>query len=224
MRQWSVLTAVAVLAVLAAGWFLLVSPKRSSAAALRADATAQALANDTLRAQLAALTLQARNLPRERARLAVLGQKIPNSPALPTLIRRLQDAADQAGVTILGSISPGLPAVVATGPTGAVPAPTAGAATGGGSLLAIPVTLQVTGGFFQLEQFLANLEDLPRSFLVGQLAVTPNGTASAATTSTSGVSSGPVAGSLSASITGRVFLAAQRPVVTAPVAPPVAAG
>jgi Tfp pilus assembly protein PilO len=221
LRQWSLLTAVAVFAVLAAGWFLLVSPKRSDAAGLREQATAQARANDTLRAQAAALTLQARDLPRQRARLALLAGKIPSDPALPALIVRLREAADAAGVTLV-SLAPGQPTAVAATRPGGVPAPTGSAtAVGAGQLLAIPVIVQVTGGFFQLEQFLTNLEDLPRSFLVGQLSVAPGASVAATTTGQAG---GLSSGSLTASLTGRVFLSAARPAGPTPVAPSTAGG
>lgn len=205
-RQWLTLTGVAVVAVLAAGWFLLISPKHSEAAQLRNDATAQAQANDTLRAQVAALTVQARNLPRERAKLALLSGKIPSKPELPTLILRLREAADRAGVTLV-SLRPSPPtAVTATG-VGAVPAPAGSAArTGAGQLLTIPISVEVNGGFFQLEQFLANLEDLPRSFLVGQLTVAAGAASSAATAATATAPATLSSGPLTATITGRVFL------------------
>ena len=40
-RRWSLLTAVVIVGILAAGWFLLVSPKRSDAADLRDKAGKQ---------------------------------------------------------------------------------------------------------------------------------------------------------------------------------------
>lgn len=233
-RQWSLLTAVAVVAVLAAGWFLLISPKHAEAGRLRADATTQSGVNDTLRAQITALTAQARKLPQQRARLAVLATKIPDNPALPALIRTLRDAADRAGVDLV-SLQPGAPGAFASGavPGAAAPAapavpgvPAGGAAAAGaGQLLAIPITVQVSGGFYQLEQFLTNLEDMPRSLLVGQLTVAPAG--GAATTGLpagvppAGVSGGTSTGALTASITGRVFMATARPaaVTSTPVAP-----
>jgi Tfp pilus assembly protein PilO len=220
-RQWSLLTVVSVLAVLAAGWFMFVAPKRAQAASLRAQAVTQSQANGTLRAQVAALTLQARNLPRQRARLALLAAKIPNDPALPTLIVRLREAADRAGVTLV-SLAPGPPLAVTATAAAGVPAPTGSAAAAGTpQLLAIPIAVQVTGGFFQLEQLLTNLEDLPRSFLVGGLTVAPGATPGVAAP---GASAGLSGGSLSATINGRVFVTAVRPAAPAPVMPSTAAG
>lgn len=230
-RQWSLLTAVAVIAVLAAGWFFLISPKHAEAGRLRSEATTQSGVNDTLRAQITALTAQARKLPEQRARLAVLAAKIPSDPALPALIRTLRDAADRAGVDFV-SLQPGTPAAFTPGAAagGAAPAvpgaAVGGAATAGaGQLSAIPVTVQVSGGFYQLEQYLTNLEDMPRSFLIGQLTVAPTGGGSTtglpAGVPAAGVSGGTSTGALTASITGRIFMGTARPaaVTPAPVAP-----
>ncbi len=230
-RQWSLLTAVAVVAVLAAGWFLVISPKHAAAGRLRTEATAASGVNDTLRVQISALTAQALKLPQQRARLAVLAAKIPDNPALPTLIRTLRDAAEHAGVDLV-SLQPGAPAAFTPGAVAGAAAPVApgtaaggSAAAGAGQLLAIPVTVQVSGGFYQLEQFLTNLEDMPRSFLIGQLTVAPTGGASAsglpAGVPAAGVSGGTSTGALTASITGRVFMATAQPaaVTAAPVAP-----
>src|SRR5438067_6686293 len=122
-RQWSVLTAVACLAVMAAGWFVLVKPQRSHAASLRKDAADVLQINQTLQAQIAHLRAQAKDLPAQQRKLADIATKVPDSPALPTLIRQLSAAADGSGVNLV-SLSPGLPALVAA-PT-VVVAPKAG--------------------------------------------------------------------------------------------------
>jgi len=51
-RKWSLVALVAVLAILAAGWFLLVSPKRGEASDLHAQNSSAIQANDQLRAKL----------------------------------------------------------------------------------------------------------------------------------------------------------------------------
>lgn len=228
-RQWALLTMVVVLAVLAAGWFLLVSPRQSAAAALRAQAATQSQTNDTLNAQVMALTRQARQLSAERARLALLQARIPTGPNLPTLIVQLRDAADRAGVSVV-SLQPGAPTpLTATGTTTTLPPGTTGTGStsssatstpGVGSVLAIPITVTTNGGFFQLEQFLANLENLTRSFLVSSVTVATGGggSSSGAVTSSGTVTSGSTAGtggvptgSLIATISGRVFLTTAQP-------------
>ena len=72
LRQWVLLTAVGCVAVLAAGWFLLVQPKHAEADDLRAQAETAQAANAGLRPQLTVLEDQAEVLPEQRARLAAV--------------------------------------------------------------------------------------------------------------------------------------------------------
>ncbi len=167
-RQWSLLTAVGCLALLAAGWFLLISPKREEAAQLRTDAQAQQDQVRALQGKLSMLRSQQKDLPRQQALLRTAATQIPDNPALPTLIRTLTDAADTAGVNLV-SLAPQPPALVGAAgatPAGATPAASGATATGVPPLAVIPLTLEVTGGYFELEGFFSQLEKLKRSFLV----------------------------------------------------------
>ncbi len=131
LKQWVALTVVAVLAVLAAGWFLLVSPKRGDATALNAQAASQDSANDVLRGKLATLKAQAKDEPAQEAKIAAVAAKIPTNSDLPSLIRSLTKTSDVTGVDVK-SLSPGSPAAVAA-PTAPATA-TAVRPTGGGAL------------------------------------------------------------------------------------------
>src|SRR3954470_614574 len=128
-RQWAVLTAVVCLAVLAAGWFLVIKPQRAHAAALRSQAQGVDEQSNQLRAQVAQLRQQQKDLPAQQKVLSQIGTKIPDNPALPTLIRQLSAAAEGAGVNLV-SLAPGQPAVVAAPgvAAAAATAPAAGAA------------------------------------------------------------------------------------------------
>src|SRR3954451_15927540 len=110
-RQWSVLTAVACLAVLAAGWFISVKPQRTHAASLRNPATQVDQTNQTLGNQIAHLRAQAKDLPAQQRKLGAIATKVPDSPALPALIRQLSAAAEGAGVNLV-SLAPGQPGLV----------------------------------------------------------------------------------------------------------------
>jgi hypothetical protein len=130
-RKWSLLAAVLVLAIVAEGWFLLIAPKRGEAAALRADTVTQEEANERLLQQLEVLKAQQADLPRQRARLAVLGTQIPDNPALPTLIRDLTKAGRKVGVSI-DTMAPAVPvAVVAAQPLAPVATTTESTGTTG---------------------------------------------------------------------------------------------
>ena len=107
-RKWSLLAAVLVVAILAAGWFLLVSPKRSDAADIRAQAASQEQKNVQLQSEIEQLEAQLAELPKERAKLATIQKQIPNNPALPSLIRDLTAAGRKAGANI-DSLAPSPP-------------------------------------------------------------------------------------------------------------------
>jgi Tfp pilus assembly protein PilO len=172
-RKWSLMAAVLVVAVFAAGWFLLIAPKRSDAASLKAKAQSQSQANALLVQKLAVLKAQQADLPKEQAKLAKFRSQIPDNPALPSLIRDLTAASRKVGVTI-DEMTPQTPvASVSTSVAGAPaqpaspnqPAPTAAV------LYQVPLGLKVSGSYFELEQFINKLEGLQRSFLVSGFTV-----------------------------------------------------
>lgn len=236
LKQWIALTALAAVAIMAAGWFLLISPKKAESAELQVQTAAQESTNQTLQAQLAVLKAQAKDLPKKQAELARVAAKIPDNPGLPALIRALTLASTTAGVDFV-SVTPGAPvpvtapvaaAVVAPAGTTASPAAEAAApavrpagAAGGvaGTLLSIPVALNVVGDYFEVEQFLAELEGLPRAFKVSNLSLAPG---TSPTARGEGATSTEDGRSLTSTITGTVFMAAGRPAATAVVAPSAA--
>jgi Tfp pilus assembly protein PilO len=231
-RKWSLLAVVLILGILAAGWFLMVAPKRSHAAELKQQTLTQEQANAQLQQKISMLQSQQKDLPKERARLAVIGRQVPNNPALPALIRSLSSAANQVGVTIT-SMAPALPvpvvaatapvALVAPAPTGktttdAAATPAAAPVAPAPTLYQVPLTLGVTGSYFELEQFISRLEGLKRSFLVTGFTV---GQATSGGTSAGTGDTASAKGELTLNLQGRVFLtppaAAAAP--TTPVAP-----
>lgn len=228
VKQWVALTAFLVMAVLAAGWFLLVSPQNAQAADLTAQADSQKAASATLRGQLAVLVEQAEQLPQQQAELAAVAAKIPGEASLPTLIRALTDAAQASGVELV-SVAPGAPTPVTTaastavtakataGATAVAPAAVGAPAAATGTLAAVPVTLSAAGGFYQVEQFLAALEDLPRAFRVSGLTVVPGADPVASKSATAADTTSGKA--LITTITGQVFLAQGRSPETAVTVP-----
>ncbi len=229
LKQWIALTVVGAIVLAAAGYFLLISPKRAEAADLRAQAVAQVTANSALRTEISVLKAQAKALPAKQAQLAAVAAKIPDNPALPALIKALSLAADEANVELV-SLAPSTPvAVVGPAPVGVVAgAPAAVTPAGGaavtpvapvgsaaGTLQQINLALTVVGGYFQVEQFLDQLESLSRSMKVRTLALVPG----TAPTKTGTAVAGSPAETLSASISASVFMATGRTTV-APVAAP----
>jgi Tfp pilus assembly protein PilO len=235
MRKWSAGAAVLVLAILAAGWFLLVAPKHQATADLKTKATSQEQANAQLQQQIQVLQAQQQDLPQQQAKLATLSTQIPGNPALPSLIRDLTAAAAKVGVSIdsmapstpialvapLAPVAPVPPADTtdtsgdtgATAPTPVAPAPATN------TLFQVPLSLGVTGSYFEIEQFLNKLEGLKRSMLISGLTLTPGtGAAATSTSSTSAASDGSPS-DLKVVVTARVFLAqASAPTTTTPIA------
>ena len=224
-RKWSAVATVLVVAIFAAGWFLLISPKRSEAADLKAQAANQDVANQRLEDQVRMLVEQQAELPKQRAMLAVLRKQIPDNPALPTLIRNLTAAGRKTGVTI-DSLAPNLPVpvvssaqpVVATTTTdasaaasesGTEAAPAAVAAPPAPSLYQVPLKVVLTGSYFELEQFVNRLEGLRRSFQVTGFTLEPAATEE----TTEGT------GDLQLSLDGRVFISPPASTTTTPTTP-----
>lgn len=209
MRQWSLFAGLAVVAVLAAGWFLLISPKRGEASDLRDQTASQEQQNVQLQAKLEQLKAQAKDLPAQQAKLADFHLRIPDNPALPTLVRDLTKATKAAG-TDLVSLAPGQPtALTPAAATKPVPsATTAGgakavAAPPSSPLFAVPVQLHVTGTYPQVELFINQLEGLKRSFLVTGFQLGENKDSGAA----SGSTSASTDRTLDLQLDGRVFVA-----------------
>ena len=216
MRKWSLLAAVLVLAVLAAGWFLAISPKRGDAAALKVKAQQQQSANATLQTQIAQLKEEAKDLPKLQAKLALIRVQLPSDPQLPRLLRDFSGLAKTSGVTIQ-ALEPSEPTALTPAATSATPTATGtstgttaktgtsatlGAASATPSLYQVPLQIKVTGSYYELEQFLNGVEGLRRPFLSTGVDIT--------TATGSGGSSGSStlsAGDLTLTLNGRVFVA-----------------
>jgi len=195
-RQWTMLTALGVVAILAVGWFVIVSPQHKHAATLRTQASGIESSNASLQSQVRQLQRQQAGVPAAQKQLAAIATKIPDNPALPALIRQLSAAAKGAGVDLV-SLAPGQPGAAAGTPT------SIGAQS---SLLQIPVTISITGSYFNNESFFNSIENLSRAMLVSSFTMAPGGGSTA---------SGTVPNSITAQISAVIF---ESPSV-APVAP-----
>jgi Tfp pilus assembly protein PilO len=236
LKQWVALAVVASVLIVAAGWFLAISPKRAEAEELRVQASDQLATNQMLETQLQMLKAQAKELPKEQAKLAAVSAKIPSDPALPGLVRALLEAAANSGVELV-SVAPGTPELLVVAAPAPVEAPAEGqttpatdpaapvdpaaaAAPGGtaGQLARIPVAINVVGHYFEVQQFMSALEQLPRALRVDNLSLTPG--KSPTDRSETDVEDGHI---LTSQISGLVFMAADRPVATAATVPADAA-
>jgi Tfp pilus assembly protein PilO len=176
------------LAVLVGGWFLLISPKKAQVADLQSQAGAQESTNNGLRSQIQALQVLQAKLPEQQASLARMQSKVPQTAALPELLRVLNKAAIDSGVQLIGVT-----------PTATAALPNAAGVSG------IDVAMKATGDYVSLEQYQLALEALPRAFLVNGMTIV---TGSGSPTSSTSASTSASADALTATINGRVLLQA----------------
>ena len=191
MKQWALLTLVAIVAVVAGGWFVLVSPQRSHASQLRSQTNTQQQQNQTLRSEIASLQSQHKGLPQVQAELAKLGVQLPSNPGLPALIRSLRVLPTRPASTSCRCARPTGGNRHSGSGTGCAASPAAATswqssarqrppAAAGGDRSRLPArcprspsALIVNGGYFQVEQFVSNLEALSRPFLTTGITMAP---------------------------------------------------
>jgi Tfp pilus assembly protein PilO len=212
MKQWSMLTALGVVGVLAAGWFLLVSPQHAHAKDLRTQAQGVQATTAQLQSQVQQLKAQNKGVAAQQAKLAKIAKQIPDNPALPTLIRQLSAAAHDSGVTLV-SRAPTAPTAVTAAPTAVSPT-AAGAAS---PLTQIPIGVTVTGSYFNIESFFRSVEHLDRAIMATGFTLAPNGSSGTSTdTSGGGDAANAAPGALSAQIQAVIFMSPAAIAATAP--------
>ena len=184
-RQELVLATVGALLVLAAATLLLIRPTRQATAEARADRDAAAAESQGLRDQIKALEALKPKEAELKAQAELAKAEFPATPALPGLVDALQDAASQSGVG-LGTVAPSTPETSTVNPL----------------LAEITTTVNVNGGYFEIQDFLVRLENLvkgsdparvaPRSVLVESVNLT-GGSDEQATSDSAAATSGAAA-------------------------------
>lgn len=129
-----------VAAVLVVAWyFLLFSPMRSELSDLDQQIAAQQTALSTAEQELVRLESYKKTAPQSQAEIVRLGKMLPQSEGIPSLIVELTHTADASGVDLTsitrGATQPGAPFGIQS------------------------VTLQVSGQFFDVEDFVYRLEN-----------------------------------------------------------------
>jgi Tfp pilus assembly protein PilO len=217
MRQWTVMTIVAVVIVFAGGWLLLVKPQGSKISAVKTQATTQQSANQVLLQEIAAREAQKNTLPAEQAQLQKLSVQVPTVPDEPGIIRQLQSSASGAGVNLL-SITPGGATPVTIAAATVTPGSTSLPAAAAGQLIELPVTMAVVGSYANVESYFQLLEKLPRAMLVTQFSLCPvkptSGGSSSCTSVTVPPNTNVPDGALSATLSADVFFSPTTPTAT----------
>lgn len=142
-RQELVVVATTALLVLTGVSLLLLRPTRQAVAEAHADRDAAAAESQTLRDQVRALEALKADEAKLQAQARLARSEFPPTPSLPALVDALQDAASQAGVD-LGSVAPSTPKTSTIQP----------------ELAQIDTSVNVSGGYFEIVDFLTRLENL----------------------------------------------------------------
>lgn len=195
-------------------WYLLLwSPRKADLAEAQERREAAEATRDELATRVARLRASQKDEPLKRARVEALRTTIPDEPNLAAFILDTNDAAAKAGIDFI-SVAPSEPApgvpggatIASTQPAAATPATAAGAAPA-----EIKLQLQVTGGYFQVLDFLNRMNELPRLVVTDGLSVSSDEKAK-----------------LTVSVTARMFVRTVPPgfgdVPAAPAAPAAATG
>ena len=152
-------------------WFVaLWGPQGSALSKERTRATTAEQQRATLRDQLTRLQQSKRDEPLKRSQLETLRVAVPDDPNLAQFILDANDAASRAGIDFL-SIAPTPPS--ATAQPAATATTVAGAAGAAGAAAPVPIRIAMTisGGYFQVLDFVNRLDRLPRLVVVDSLTI-----------------------------------------------------
>jgi Tfp pilus assembly protein PilO len=138
-REIYIITAVVAVVLIVAWYFLLFSPAQHKLSDLDTQITSAQSALDMANQEVVKLESYKKTAPQSRAEVVRLGKMLPESEGIPGLIIELTKTADASGVSVTS---------IARGTTAA------------GSPFGIQaVTIQVSGRYFDVEDFLYRLEE-----------------------------------------------------------------
>lgn len=136
---------------------LLVLPKMNQVNETQDQVQAAQDQEVSLQAELRSLQDAQAQAPETEQEIQALEDQVPPTVDLPDLFRQLQAAADRSAVDFF-QFSPGTPVADASG-----------------AFSTVASQIVVTGGYFNLQEFLYSLETLPRAAKVMNVAIAPSG-------------------------------------------------
>lgn len=150
-RIWISAGAAVIVVLVAVGWFLLISPKYTEAADIRAQADTTRTQQLTLKRKLTELQKQSTQLAEFQAVLTKNEKALPSGSGVPDFLRQLQSSGDLAGV-VVSNVTVAPPTLVANSST----------------VYEVAMTMNADGTSDQLGAFLVRLQNVqPRAVLIG---------------------------------------------------------
>lgn len=138
-REIYIITAVVAVVLIVAWYFLLFSPTQRKLSDLDSEIQSAQTALDMANQEVVKLESYKKTAPQSRAEIVRLGKMLPTSEGIPGLIIELTKTAEASGVSLTsiarGITTPGVPFGIQT------------------------VTIQVSGRYFDVEDFLYRLEE-----------------------------------------------------------------
>jgi Tfp pilus assembly protein PilO len=169
------IVAVLVIAALAiAFWMLALGPKREEADELGTQVTQLTSALEASRSEVAIATAAKHSFPADYQQLVTLGQAVPGGDETASLLVELEGLADNSGVSFNGiklSSESGESAPVTSTGSATEPAPPTevaasllplGATIGSAGLAVMPYSLDFSGDFFEIADFIRRVDSLVR--------------------------------------------------------------
>ena len=160
-RNRLIVTVAGALVVLLLAYFLLIRPRQSELAEVKAQVLDEQTLTQQLTADLQVLQELQRQEPQLRADLERIRELVPESYEISNFLFQVDNAAKQSGVTFL-QITPELPKT---------PVVAAGVAE-------IRVTIGGLGGYFAIQDFIRRLYSLDRAMRIDVLTLSQQGTTS----------------------------------------------
>jgi Tfp pilus assembly protein PilO len=154
-RRAPLLAAVGVLVVCILAVLFFVLPKMHDVSSAKDDLDQANQEQTTLEIRKASLEQAKKDAPKAQATINNVHRRIPPTADEPALIQYLNGAATSAGIEIV-SLTPGNPVFDQT--------------TG---LSTITVAISASGSYFDLTQFMYNIETLPRAAVVTTMSLAP---------------------------------------------------
>lgn len=172
-RDRMVLIGILMLAVLGAGWILVVSPERKQAGKLEAQVSTAQSTLASAEGQLAHARSDQSQYTAAYASVVNLGKAVPPSQEVPSLIFQLSEASNQKNVEFssITSSSGSASSASASSTTSSTTATTASAGAAAAAFSQMPFTFVFNGNFFDLEHLFHRLDSFASVSSSGQATV-----------------------------------------------------
>ncbi|QEC49376.1 hypothetical protein FSW04_18570 [Baekduia soli] len=166
-RDRTVLIVVGLLALTAAFWMLILSPRRKEASDVTVQVTSAQQRLDTARASLASGQAAKRHYAADYTTVVRLGKSVPVDADVPSLVYQLEHTAHDHHVDFRTiKLNSGAVAAAPAASTAGLTSTTSpsvlppGATVGAAGFPTMPFSFDFNGSFFNMQRFLKSLDDL----------------------------------------------------------------